>query len=223
MFPTLTAKHPLKFWNLRRYATARELADLQGFPQSFILPTKGVVRLFGNTVSVPVVEWIVRKIKPTTFLDLFSGIGGFHVALKSVHPEIKCVGYSEILPCAVQTYEKNFPNTPALGDICSLKAPPCDLICAGFPCKPFARPNYRLKATHPLRGMYRHVLRCVEESGARFVVMENVPGLLERGREIYKEIVEGLSNFEVSTFKLNSADFGLRQSRKRVYILAVHK
>ena len=81
-----------------------------------------------------------------TFIDLFAGIGGFHLALKSLG--MKCVFTSEIDELARKTYLANFdekylanPNFFA-GDIWKVdfkKIPDFDILCAGFPCQPFSQ------------------------------------------------------------------------------------
>ena len=84
-----------------------------------------------------------KKIK---FIDLFAGIGGFHLALKSLGME--CVFTSEIDEFAKKTYAANFKdkylNNPNLfaGDIWKVdfkKIPDFDILCAGFPCQPFSQ------------------------------------------------------------------------------------
>ena len=84
-----------------------------------------------------------NKIK---FIDLFAGIGGFHLALKSIGME--CVFTSEIDEFAKKTYAANFKDkyldNPNLfvGDIWKVdfkKIPDFDILCAGFPCQPFSQ------------------------------------------------------------------------------------
>ena len=72
------------------------------------------------------------------YIDLFCGIGGFHLALSSFGA--KCVFASDIDSKARAVYKKNFGITPA-GDITKIKnkeIPPHDILCAGFPCQPFS-------------------------------------------------------------------------------------
>jgi DNA (cytosine-5)-methyltransferase 1 len=72
------------------------------------------------------------------YLSLFSGIGGFELAIQSVFPNAECIGFSEIDKYAIQTYRKHYPDHPALGsitDINPLTLPDFDLIVGGFPCQ----------------------------------------------------------------------------------------
>ena len=82
------------------------------------------------------------------FIDLFAGIGGFHIAMESLGGE--CVFASEIDPFARKTYEVNFKSkSPDLflnnmfnEDIRSVSPndlPDFDILCAGFPCQPFSQ------------------------------------------------------------------------------------
>ena len=84
--------------------------------------------------------------KKIRFADLFCGIGGFHIALKSLG--IKCVFACEIDDNARKTYKHNFDdvflNNSELfaKDIWSLnfkKIPDFEILCAGFPCQPFSQ------------------------------------------------------------------------------------
>ena len=78
------------------------------------------------------------------YISLFTGIGGFEVALHKVFPDAECIGYSEIKPHAIKVYEQHFPSHNNMGDISNIKKIKiinlvkengCDLIFGGFPCK----------------------------------------------------------------------------------------
>ena len=73
--------------------------------------------------------------KKFTFIDLFSGIGGFRLALESVGG--KCLGFSDVANDAINTYCANFNETEEdnFGDITNIKElPHHDLMTAGVPC-----------------------------------------------------------------------------------------
>ena len=87
-----------------------------------------------------------------TFIDLFAGIGGFHLAMESLGG--KCVFASEIDEYARQTYEHNFKKiNPELFEqglfnddirkVSPQDLPDFDLLCAGFPCQPFSQAGYK--------------------------------------------------------------------------------
>ena len=84
--------------------------------------------------------------KKYKFIDLFAGIGGFHLALKTLG--MQCVFTSEIDQYARKTYLANFKDkylkNKALfaGDIWKVdikNIPDFDILCAGFPCQPFSQ------------------------------------------------------------------------------------
>jgi DNA (cytosine-5)-methyltransferase 1 len=86
------------------------------------------------------------------FIDLFAGIGGFHIAMESLGGE--CVFSSEIDPFARKTYEYNFkksnPNlfndgmfNDDIRKINPIELPDFDVLCAGFPCQPFSQAGYK--------------------------------------------------------------------------------
>ena len=71
-------------------------------------------------------------------LDLFSGIGGFHLGLEQSGFEFDWVGYSEIDKFANELYKRRFPNAEQLGDIKSIRPeslPDIDIVTFGFPCQ----------------------------------------------------------------------------------------
>ena len=86
------------------------------------------------------------------FIDLFAGVGGFHLAMEALGG--KCVFASEIDPFARKTYEHNFKKSnPELfkqglfnddiRKINPLDLPDFDVLCAGFPCQPFSQAGYK--------------------------------------------------------------------------------
>ena len=88
--------------------------------------------------------------KKLKFIDLFAGIGGFHLALKSIGME--CVFTSEIDKFARETYAANFnekflkdPNlfTEDIWKVDFSKIPNFDILCAGFPCQPFSQAGHK--------------------------------------------------------------------------------
>ena len=76
------------------------------------------------------------------YISLFSGIGGFEVAIHRVFPEAQCLGYSEVKKTAIKVYDEHFPDHHNLGDITQITDKEiqelvkngCDLIVGGFPC-----------------------------------------------------------------------------------------
>lgn len=231
---TLTCSHPVKLHDRRRKLTPRETARLQGFPEDMILPVQACNRLFGNAVCVPCAAFAIARVcryqERLRHLDVCSGIGGFSFALREACPSSWSVGFSEVFRPAERCYVANFPNTPRLGDATLVTSSPphggpgwpqCDLFTAGFPCQPFSACNTLIaREDHAYRDFYRVVLRAIEESGATRVVLENVVAFFSDAR--FEEIVGFLRerDFHVSRAVLDSADFGVPQRRKRMYVMA---
>lgn len=158
-----------------------------------------------------------------TFIDLFAGIGGFHVALSSFGAS--CVFASEWDKYATDTYEENFDKRP-LGDITQIEEidiPKHDILCAGFPCQSFSISG-KQKGFEDIRGsLFFDIARIVNFHNPKVVFLENVKNLVkhDEGRTL-KIIIETLEslNYQVFTKILNSSNFGLPQNRERIYIIA---
>lgn len=112
------------------------------------------------------------------FVDLFAGLGGFHVALSRLGHD--CVLASELDPELRQLYEKNFGLEPA-GDIRSIdprEVPPFDLLCAGFPCQPFSKAGPQAGLACERNGdLASVVLDWVRVCKPRYLILENVANL----------------------------------------------
>ena len=180
---TLTAFHRLKFWDLRRHATDRELARIQGFPEGFEIPIYGSIKLFGGAVSVPVAQYAIECVlknahtQPETFVDICAGIGGFHVAA-AAHG-LRCVGASEICTAALTNYARNFPTTPLLGCLYTAAWPKCDMILMGFPCQSFSRCMQTLeRGAHSTRNVWQQLEEILDETEASFLVRYSSLGCL---------------------------------------------
>ena len=77
--------------------------------------------------------------KPFTFIDLFSGIGGFHQAMSSLGGQ--CVFASEIDKYCIETYQENYGMDSGIDirNVDEKDIPPHDVLCAGFPCQAFSK------------------------------------------------------------------------------------
>ena len=223
---TLTS-HSVKFWDLNRIATSRELARLQGFPDWFKVPEKNASDLFGNAVCVPVAEfcarWIKRELPDVkSCVDVCSGIGGFHVA--AVSAGIECVGFSEVKRSAIECYKDNFPYCMWLGDLKTAEWPLADVVFCGFPCQPFSRSmqtqDRKEHKSWPISAMLPHV---VDKTQARAFVFENVLSIRKLGEDTMHDLTLAMNKrgFSTKAIVLNARDFGVPQQRKRVFLLGV--
>jgi DNA (cytosine-5)-methyltransferase 1 len=169
--------------------------------------------------------------KKFTFIDLFSGIGGFRIPLEELGG--KCLGYSEIDAGCLQVYQKNFisylnQDELNLGNVITLSQLPfkIDLIVGGVPCQPWSIAG-KIKGFDDPRGkLWFDVIRIVQENQPKGFIFENVKGLTEpRHQKSFELILKSFQNsgYTVQAQILNSYDFGLSQDRDRVFIVGIQK
>jgi len=156
------------------------------------------------------------------FVDIFAGLGGFHVALERLGGE--CVFASEMDPQLVELYRKNFNLSPA-GDIRRnyRRVPKHDVLCAGFPCQPFSKAGDQLGFLCPTDGdLFNFVLAILRERRPTYLILENVPNLLKHddGRT-WERIRARLRRlgYETDACELSPHMFGIPQVRHRIFIV----
>ena len=167
--------------------------------------------------------------KSLKFIDLFAGLGGFHLALKGLGHE--CVFASEIKEDLRGLYKINFPNTPIEGDITKINArsgiPDHDILCAGFPCQPFSQAGHRLGFEDADRGnLFLYICDILYAHRPKFVLLENVSNLEKHDNgNTWKTILSKLEElgYQVEKAVLSPHQFGLSQHRKRIFICGIHK
>ena len=177
-----------------------------------------------DSILLPAKKSRPKKLK--TYIDLFCGIGGFHLAAESLG--MKCVFACDIDEEARRAYEHNFEITP-FGDITSITAkniPDHDLLCAGFPCQPFSIIGSRKGFDDPRGGMFKEILRVIRVKRPKAILLENVRQLatMQKGQvlgSIKSEIEK--QGYYVDSKILNALNFGVPQKRERVFILATRK
>jgi len=164
--------------------------------------------------------------KKFTFVDLFSGIGGFHFGLSKIGG--KCVMASDIDSHANATYEKNYGIEPKddISKVSSRDIPDFDVLCAGFPCQSFSNigPGGGLK--DPRGALIYHVFRILKDKQPKAFILENVKGLAShRKGETLRYIETQLRKlgYDVKSSILVAKDYGLPQIRKRLFIVGIHK
>jgi len=158
------------------------------------------------------------------YLSLFSGIGGFELAIQRAIPEAECIGYSEIDKYAIKVYERHF-NHENIGDITTVNPntlPDFDLLVGGFPCQAFSVAGKRLGFDDTRGTLFFDIARILKEKQPRHLVLENVKGLLshDSGRT-FTTILGVLSDlgYFVEWQVLNAKDFGVPQNRERIFIV----
>lgn len=167
--------------------------------------------------------------KTITFIDLFAGIGGIRTGLSQALLERgytpQCVMTSEIKPYAVKVLKTNYEQENLVGDITQVRAsdiPDFDILCAGFPCQAFSYAGKRQGFADTRGTLFFEVERILKEKRPKGFILENVEGLVshDNGRTL-NIITSKLTelDYHISFKVLNSADFGVPQDRRRIYIV----
>jgi DNA (cytosine-5)-methyltransferase 1 len=157
------------------------------------------------------------------FVDLFAGLGGFHVSLTNLGNE--CVFACEKEDSLRKLYVQNF-GVACAGDIKTIKGysiPQHDILCAGFPCQPFSKAGKQKGLEDIGRGdLIHHIFRILRTNRPRYIILENVPNLRKHDREATWELIESTLRrigYDVKEAILSPHDFGVPQIRKRIFIV----
>lgn len=159
---------------------------------------------------------------PLKFIDLFAGLGGFHLALQQLGHN--CVFASEINPDLQELYEKNF-HMKCAGDITKIdvktEIPHHDILCGGFPCQPFSQAGFQRGFEDERGNLFYRIMDILEYHKPEFVFLENVPNLKSHdGGKTYKIIHETLSElYDVQEDIISPHYFRIPQHRTRFYIV----
>jgi DNA-cytosine methyltransferase len=156
-----------------------------------------------------------------TYGSLFAGIGGIDLGLERAG--MQCVWQVENDPHCVKVLSKHWPGVPKHGDITKLRGSdlgPVDLIAGGFPCQDLSQAGKRAGITGDRSGLWFEFARIIGELGPRWVLIENVPGLLDR-RAMPRVLGElARLGYVGCWFSLRASDFGASHLRKRIFIVA---
>jgi DNA (cytosine-5)-methyltransferase 1 len=189
-----------------------------------------------SNVSVKEKSTIKNKIEPQphflkkenkfTFIDLFAGIGGFHIASKNAGG--KCVFACEIDKSARETYKKNHKIldnifTEDVTKVESSNVPNHDVLCAGFPCQPFSQAGFK-KGFADIRGtLFFDIVRIIDEKRPKAMLLENVQHLLkhDEGKTFakIKEVITKELGYSFYYKILRASDFGVPQNRPRLFMV----
>lgn len=170
------------------------------------------------------------KIGNTTikFIDLFSGLGGMRIGFEQALEEFglkgQCVFSSDIKPAAIKVYEANFKHNPK-SDITKVDPstiPNFDFLLAGFPCQAFSQAGLGLGFQDTRGTLFFDVAKILLEKKPLGFILENVEGLVTHDKgKTFRVIINTLQElgYNVEYKILNGKDFGLAQSRNRIYIV----
>jgi DNA (cytosine-5)-methyltransferase 1 len=180
--------------------------------------------------------------KNIRFIDLFAGIGGLRLGFEQACSKSgfssECVLTSEIKPHALKVLNKNFEKHNSVGDIFNVTTeniPDFDFLLAGFPCQPFSAGGKRLGFVDTRGTLFFEIERILKDKNPYGFILENVEGLVKHDLEnkndkigrtlnvILYKLSEELG-YKVNWGVIDAREFGLPQSRKRVFIVGTkHK
>jgi len=166
------------------------------------------------------------------FIDLFAGIGGFHIAFHNSGAE--CVFASEWDEPARKTYELNFKkispkifkNNMFVGDITKVdpkEIPDFDILCGGFPCQPFSQAGHK-KGFDDTRGtLFYNIAEIIRIKKPKAFFIENVKHLYrhDNGKtfEVIKKILTEDLGYSFYHNIVKASDHGLPQNRPRLFMI----
>ncbi len=162
------------------------------------------------------------------FIDLFAGIGGFHVAMETLGGE--CVFASEINKFSINTYRDNF-GMDAGFDICQVpehEIPTHDVLCGGFPCQAFSKAGKRAGFEDTRGTLFFEIERILKHHRPKYIVLENVRNLVSHdGGNTWRVISKHLKALGYiiteTPIIMSPHQLGIPQLRERVYILGILK
>lgn len=177
---------------------------------------------------------------PIRVVELFAGVGGFHIGLRNASPSaFKVVWSNQWEPAAKEQvasriYRLRFPDTPHVNEdiekVPTADIPEHDLLVAGFPCQDYsvAKPLNQAEGIQGKKGvLWWSIHRILRELPRRpsLLLFENVDRLLkspgrQRGRD-FAVMLASLADlgYAVEWRVINAADYGMPQRRRRVFFL----
>lgn len=157
------------------------------------------------------------------FGSLFTGVGGFDLGLE--HAGFECAWQVEKDKFCLQILEEHYPNVRRYTDVREVgkhNLKPVDLICGGFPCQDLSVAGKRAGFDGERSSLWFEFERIIDEMRPKWVIIENVPGLLssKQGRD-FGFVLNALDDrgYGVAWRVLDSQYFGVPQRRRRVFIV----
>jgi len=159
-----------------------------------------------------------------THASLFSGIGGFDLAAE-------WSGFENIFNCEWEEFPRkilkyHFPNAEQYGDIKEFDATKyngrVDILSGGFPCQPFSLAGQR-KGSDDERYLWKEMLRVIRECNPRWVLGENVRGIVNWSDGlVFEEVCADLENigYSVQSFIIPACAVNAPHRRDRVWVVA---
>lgn len=159
-----------------------------------------------------------------TFADLCAGIGGFRISMEELGGT--CLYTCDIDKECETTYYANYGEKFSEYDIHDInikRFPKVDILCAGFPCQPFSIAGKRTGFDDKRSKVFFQILNIASVAKPKVILLENVPNIARMGSgQVLSDILTSLEKLGYKTTYeiLDSADYGVPQARKRIYIVA---
>jgi site-specific DNA-cytosine methylase len=224
-----------------RRLTPRECERLQGFQDDHtLIPWRGKspqdcpdgprYKALGNSMAVPCMRWIGERIMatgemfPLRYLSVCSGIEAASVAWEPLGWQPEAFAEVEKFPSAVLAH--HWPNVPNLGDMTQYeqwKLGAIDLLVGGTPCQSFSVAGLRQGLRDPRGGLMLTYLEIAQRHRPRWLVWENVPGVLSsHGGRDFGAFLGALGDLGYGwAYRVLDAQwFGVAQRRRRVFVVA---
>ncbi len=172
---------------------------------------------------------IAAQSKEPTAVDLFSGAGGLTLGLKRAG--FRVAAAVEIEKHAFATYKTNHPDVAALKQdvrtiegrhLRKMAGGKIDLLAGCPPCQGFSSLTNTSTKSDPRNNLVLEMARLVKETQPRAVMMENVPGLADRGKRLFNQLLKTLDElgYKYTWDVLQVADYGVPQNRRRLVLFA---
>lgn len=173
------------------------------------------------------------------YISLFTGIGGFEIAIHRRWPDAICLGYSEVDKFAIQVYEHHFPTHRNLGSVEDItedqirelvSVDGCDLIVGGFPCQNLSSLSSLTGNSEglqgPKSGLFYNMMQIIDwiykhNSVQLHLLAENNASMSKANTKLITNIISDHFDIPINMTMLNGADFGV-QNRKRLYWTTFH-
>ena len=168
----------------------------------------------------------VKEDKKMKFIDLFSGIGGFHQALASMGCE--CILASDKDKACNENYKLNYGIEPQtdVKKIDPNDLEDFDILCGGYPCQAFSNAGKKQTFNDERGLLFDEIIRIAKVKKPRFMFLENVKHILkvDNGKVIeYVRQKLDENNYTLQLFHMSPHNYGIPQQRERIYHVCVRK
>jgi site-specific DNA-cytosine methylase len=223
-----------------RRLTPKECERLQGFPDNHtLIPWRGKpaeqcpdgprYKALGNSMAVPCMAWIGSRIaaqesEPLRYLSVCSGIEAASMAWEPLGWQPAAFAEVEKFPSAVLAH--HWPQVPNMGDMNNHEQwdlPAIDVLVGGTPCQSFSVAGLRKGLRDSRGGLMLTFLEIAQRRRPRWIVWENVPGVLSSngGRDFGSFLgALGSLGYGWAYRVLDAQWFGVAQRRRRVFVIA---